>query len=131
MTSADVPVTPQELLAGEYNLSGADLGLSDEAYAQRLELWTRLAGRTPGLTAAQQEAALRVLALRAWVTVLIGKADKFRAEGDITVERDIMKRIGVVQDWLNAAEAQATPPASAPRRSPANPAPEIVGWDLR
>lgn len=130
MTSGDVPVTPHELLAGEYNLSGIALGLSDDAYAQRLKLWTRLAGRTPGLTAAQQEAALRVLALRAWVTVLIGKADKFRAEGNITVERDIMKRIGVVQGWLEAAEAQATP-SSSTQRGAANPAPEIVGWDLR
>lgn len=113
MTAPEPVLTAAETLEGLYGLTGSELGLDEQRFAARLGLWERLAAQQRPDAPAFQQASVRAMALRAWVTALIGKADKFRAEGDITVERDVMARIGLVKAWLLEAEAEALPPVSS------------------
>ena len=114
MTAPDPDMlSSAETLEAFYGLTSKELGLDPQAFAGRLRLWEKVTAQKGG-TSQAQAAGVRVLALRAWVTALIGKADKFRAEGDITVERDVMARVALVQGWLAEAEAEAlTPTGSA------------------
>lgn len=126
MTLAEQPdLTAAELLEAHYGLTADALGLTAEGYVQRLKLWERAVTAWP---VERREAGLRTLALRAWVTRLVAQADKFRAEGDITVERDILGRIEVVRSWLATAEAEGA--ASAAATGSANPSPELVPWGI-
>lgn len=113
MTAPELVLTAAETLEGLYGLTGSELGLDAQRFAARLDLWERLAAQKFPDGPDLQQASVRAMALRAWVTTLIGKADKFRAEGDITVERDVMARVGLVNTWLSEAEAETTPPASS------------------
>lgn len=112
MTASEPGLTAAETLEALYALTGSELGLDAERFTARLSLWERLAAQQhPGAPALQQ-ASVRAMALRAWMTTLIRKADKFRAEDDITVERNIMARVDLVKAWLQEAEAGAAPPVA-------------------
>ena len=97
---------------------------------RRVGLWERLAAQRAGVSAEQRTAHTEVLALRAWQAQLMLDADKFRAEGDITVEKDVMARVKQVEAWLKAAEAAAGLIPAATGQVSANPAPEFGAWGL-
>ena len=118
-----------DLLEGSYGLTAESLGLDEATFTRRVGLWERLAAQRPGASEEQRAAHAQVLALRAWQGQLMQDVDKFRAEGDITVERDVMARVKQVGVWLTAAEAGAGLTPVAKRRT-ANPAPEFGSWGL-
>lgn len=132
MTASENPpvLTTVDRLEGMYGLTGADLGLDGAAFTRRVALWEQLSAEQGG-TPRQQQARVRVTALTNTITALMRRADKFRAEGDITTERDILGRVEVFQGWLTAAVAEADPtsPSSGGPRS-ANPAPDITGYGI-
>ena len=119
-----------DYLEGTYGLTAEGLGLDGTVFTRRVGLWERLAAQRPGMSAEQRAAHVEVLALRAWQTQLMQEADKFRAEGDITVERDVMARVTQVGVWLTAAEAEAGLTPAAAGQVSANPAPEFGSWGL-
>ena len=121
-------LSTSDMLKSMYSLTPATLGLDEDEYAWRVELWERQAA-TQAADPKDLPALIRVLALRAWQAQLVSLADKFRAEGDITVERDIMGRLALVGGWLG--EAQGELPIVSARRRRANPSPEIEGWGLK
>lgn len=131
MPDSENGVTLAELLEGNYGLTAVSLKMSADDFTRRLGLWNKLAAQRQTASADQKAAHGQVLALRAWQSQLMGQADKFRAEGDITVEKDIMARVAQVDLWLKSAEAEAgltLPTAQADHR--ANPAPEFGAWGL-
>lgn len=133
MTASENPpaLTTVDRLEGLYGLTGTDLGLDEAAFTRRVALWEQLAAEQGG-TPRQQQARVRITALTNAITALMRRADKFRAEGDITTERDILGRVKVFQGWLAAATAEADPTApTSTGRISANPAPEIDGYGLR
>ncbi|RJF74459.1 hypothetical protein D3875_04050 [Deinococcus cavernae] len=121
-------LSTSDMLKSMYGLTPVTLGLDEGEYAWRVELWERQAA-TQAADPKDLPALIRVLALRAWQAQLVSLADKFRAEGDITVERDIMGRLALVGSWLG--EAQGELPTVSARRRRANPSPEIEGWGLK
>lgn len=132
MTASENPLalTTVDRLEGLYGLTGTDLGLDEMALARRVGLWEQLAAEQGG-TPQQQQARVRVTALTNTITALMRRADKFRAEGDITTERDILGRVEVFQGWLKAAEAEVnptSPSSSGPRIT--NPAAEFIGYGI-
>lgn len=121
--------TATELLEAQYSLTAASFGLTADAYAERVQLWEQVASSLYG-TPAQQAARISVYALTAVIQHLIGQKDKVRVEGDITMERNILGRIEVLQGFLKAAQQAAdglTPGGTAPS---VNPAPEFGTWNL-
>lgn len=117
-------------LEGTYGLTAEGLALDDTVFTRRVGLWERLAAQRAGASDGQRTAHIEVLALRAWQAQLMLDADKFRAEGDITVEKDVMSRVKQVEGWLKAAVAQAGLPVSGTGPRGANPAPEFETWGL-
>lgn len=130
MTAPEHPLTTADRLEGLYGLTGADLGLDGAAFTRRVALWEQLAAEQGG-TSRQQQARVQVTALTNTITALMRRADRFRAEGDLTTERDILGRVEVFQGWLSAAVAEADPtsPSNGGPRS-ANPAPDITGYGI-
>lgn len=128
--STPTPETAADRLEGLYGLDAHTLKLSEAQFARKVGLWLGLAAERETATPAQQAAHVEVLALRSWQTALMREADKFRAEGDITVEKDIMSRVAQVQKWLTAAEAAAGLTAAVVTGG-GNPAPEFAEWGLR
>ncbi len=116
MTAPARPLKPRQRLEGELNLLPSDVGLSSAAFDDRIKLWAQLAAERAGATEAQQYQHLKALAIRAWITALSRKADKFRAEGDVTTERDILGRI----ERLEALEAAAIDQAGLNPDAPAD-----------
>lgn len=125
-------LTAAQRLEAELSLTAAALGMTGTQFSDRVKLWDKLAAEREGATAAQQQAHVKALALHAWIARLMGQADKFRAEGDVTVERDLMGRIRFLEPQLTAAQAAAGLTAvSAPGgRASANPAPLLEGWGI-
>ena len=119
-----------DLLEASYGLTAESLGLDAATFTRRVVLWERLAAQRPGAPEEQRAAHAQVLALRAWQAQLMQDVDKFRAEGDITVEKDVMSRVKQVGLWLAAAEAEAGLVPAPTGRVSANPAPEFGTWGL-
>ncbi|MBZ9715495.1 hypothetical protein [Deinococcus multiflagellatus] len=120
-------------LEGRYGLVAEDFALTPTDYAQRVALWEAMAAEQASATPEQRQAHVQVLALTAVIMAQTRRADKFRAEGDITTERDILGRVAIFQGWLAVAEGLAglAPPAAAPGPRRANPSPVIDPWGLR
>lgn len=110
-----------------YGLTSDALKLDTAAFNRRVALWEALAGEQDSADPAQKAAQVQVLALRAWQTSLLGEADKFRAEGDITVEKDILGRVALVSGWLMAAEAAA---GGGSGTGLSSPAPIMGDWGV-
>ncbi|WP_104990867.1 hypothetical protein [Deinococcus sp. NW-56] len=124
-------LTVAERLEGELSLTAEALGMSERVFDRRLELWEALAGERETATNAQRQAHVAYLALGAWITYLLGQADKFRAEGEVTVERDILGRVVLLRDQQDVAQVQAglAPPTTA-NQGEANPAPILEPWGV-
>lgn len=131
MTAPEVdPVlTVRDELEASYGLTGQVLGLSPGDLDRRITLWLGVAARRTTASTAQQAAHVRVLALTGWITRLMGGADKFRAEGDLTVEKNNMARIALVQGWIDEAKAEAG--LIDADVVGGNPSPEFTEWGLR
>ncbi|MFC3833501.1 hypothetical protein [Deinococcus rufus] len=126
-------LSTDQRLEALYSLTADTLGLAPAAYQRRVGLWGHLSRQrmatTPGLTPAQTDAFVDVLALRAWQAVLIGQADKFRAEGDITTERNMQIRLDEIRGWISSAETAAGL-TEGPTSVSSNPAPEFAAWGI-
>lgn len=116
-----------ERLEAEYALTPAALGLSGSAFEARVELWEALAKERPGATDDQRRAHVASLALAAWIAYLIEQDDKFRAEGELTTERDVLGRIALLREQQRAAQQGAGLVAVG---GAANPAPVLEPWGL-
>ena len=128
-----MPLSTAERLEGELTLTAPDFGLDEGGYEARIEIWEELAGEREGVSTAQRAAHIRYLALRAAIMSLIQQADKFRAEGDITTEKNILGRVSVLKDFMTAAEVEAglVAPVQSSTSGRANPAPEFEEWGIR
>ncbi|SEI67065.1 hypothetical protein SAMN04488058_101298 [Deinococcus reticulitermitis] len=122
-----MPLGTAERLEAEYALTAAALGLSATAFEGRIELWETLAGERAGATDDQRRAQVASFALTAWIAYLIEQDDKFRAEGDLTTERDVLGRIALLREQQRAAQQAAG--LVAPLGT-ANPAPLLEPWGL-
>jgi len=101
-----VAVKVQDRLAAELNVAPEDLGLTQEAFNDRVRLWSQLAATGPDQDPERIYQRVKAHLLRNWITSLSREADKFRAEGEITVETNILARIAVLQgDLLQAQSA--------------------------
>lgn len=86
-------------------LTPAMLGLTSQSdLEERIGDYLTIAGATDTPTEPQRQQVLALI-YGARIAVLEGKADKFRAEGDITTERDVMARIARLERLRAAAEA--------------------------
>ena len=104
-------MTPAERLVARFQ--PADLGLADqEALAARLSAYLRLAAfERPDGNASQQYQYALGEALGAQIAQLYREQDKFRREGKLTLERDIVGRIDRLSRERDAA-LKASEPAS-------------------
>ncbi|MBZ9715279.1 hypothetical protein [Deinococcus multiflagellatus] len=121
-------------LHGEQHLTAADFNLEPTAYQNLVDLWVELASEREGVSLQQRRAHVRVLALKAVIQILIGEDDKFRAEGSITTEKNVMARVNLLQGWLKDAETEAglvAPVTPVAQVGQANPEPEFAEWGLR
>lgn len=123
-----ITLSAEELLEAHYGLTPEVLGLTSEAFTQRVALWEQLVSERPE---EKRAAGVRVLALRAWVTRLLAQADKFRAEGDVAIERDMLGRVKVVQGWLSVAQVEAAAGGEADVSDSGNPTPVLEAWGIR
>ncbi|MDL2342567.1 hypothetical protein QOL99_00190 [Deinococcus sp. MIMF12] len=126
-----MPLTPAERLEAEHSLTAEALGMSEGVFDRRLVLWEEVAGERTDATESQRQAHVASLALGAWIAYLLGQADKFRSEGQITVEQDILGRVALLREQQGAAQAQAglvAPAANGPVT--ANPAPIFEPWGV-
>lgn len=99
-------VSTKDRLQAELGVQASDLGLEEQAFSDRVKTWGRLAEETqPDGT--RRYAMVKVYLLRTWITVLSRKVEKFRAEGEITVEQDVVKRIEVLEADLLLAQSAA------------------------
>lgn len=119
-------VATADRLGAELGVTADDLGLTDQAFGDRIDLWKRLVAGEPDLE--RQYQRVKALLLRNWITALSREADKFRAEGELTIETNIVARIALLQADLASAVAGSGPPAFSP--GSANPAPVIEAWGL-
>lgn len=107
-----MPLGAQARLEAELGVTADDLGLSDAQYDARIAVWESLAGETqPDVT--RRYPSVKAYLLRTWITALTRKADKFRAEGDVTIERNMMARIALLKVDLDVALAASLPPADS------------------
>ncbi|GGL18369.1 hypothetical protein [Deinococcus radiotolerans] len=120
-------------LEARYGLTAEDFELEGDQYRDRAALWQELAAEREAATEPQRTAHAQALALTALIMAQTRRADKFRAEGDITTERDILGRVAIFQGWLTAAERDAglAPPDTSPGPRHANPNPTVDPWGLR
>ncbi|MGY2892483.1 hypothetical protein [Deinococcus sp. UYEF24] len=102
-----MPLTTEERLEAELGVQATDLGLSSEQYASRLQAWAALAEETQPDTT-KQYPTVKVYLLRTWITNLSRQVEKFRAEGELTIEQDTVARIVLLQGDLLLAQSAAT-----------------------
>jgi len=99
-------VSMQQRLQAELGVTPNDLGLSEDDYLERLAIWQALAEETqPDVT--KRYPAVKIYLLRTWITTLSRKVERFRAEGEITVEQDVVKRIELLEADLLLAQSAA------------------------
>jgi len=92
------------LLIDPEPITPADLGLaSQKELEDRLSQYVELALSREGVTPEQVYRHALALVLGARIKTLEGNADKFRAEGELTTERDIMSRIRRLEGLRDAA----------------------------
>lgn len=111
-------------------LTPAMLGVADqEALQSRITQYLALRG-VSGETEPTEQQRQGVLALiyGARIVVLEGEVEKFRAEGEVTIERDLQSRIARLAAARDVALALALPEASAER---ADFAPFFGEWGVR
>lgn len=93
------------LLLDPEPLTPAMLGLTSKtALAERLGMYLEIAGVTGQPTEQQRQQAI-ALVYGARIVVLEGEVEKFRREGKITVERDLLGRISRLATLRDAALA--------------------------
>jgi len=128
-----VALSTLERLEAGLGLIPADFELSESAYESRIELWEELAGERPEASETQRQAHIRHLALTGAIASLMRQADKFRAEGDITTEKNILGRVAILQGYQTTAELEAglVAPVQPSGVVSANPAPEFGEWGIR
>lgn len=97
----------QDRLTAELNVTAADLGLDDDAFSDRVKLWGQLAAG-PDQDPERVYQRVKAHLLRNWITSLTRDADKFRSEGELTVETNILGRIALLQGDLLLAQSAAT-----------------------
>ena len=124
------PLTPAEQLEGLYGLTSQVLGLDEVDFERRISLWTRIAAQRTEASAQQQIAHVALLAIRGQITHLIGEEDKFRAEGDITAERNITERIKYLDGLLPGLELECGLRSPEAQRTSSNPAPLLEPWGI-
>lgn len=107
-----MPLGSQDRLEAELGVTADDLGLSDAQYAARIAVWESLAEETqPDVL--RRYPSVKAYLLRTWITALTRKVDKFRAEGELTVERDMMARIALLKVDLDVALAASLLPTDS------------------
>lgn len=117
-------------LEGELNVTPGDLSLSSDALDARIAVWEELAAERADVTTAQQYAHVKALCLRAWKAALLRKADKFRAEGDVTRESDTKLRVEALDADLARAEVAAGLSAAVVDASGYLPGPGLDEWGV-
>jgi len=123
-----VAVKVQDRLAAELNVTAEDLGLDDGAFSDRVKIWGQLAATGPDQDAERVYQRVKAHLLRNWITSLTRDADKFRSEGEITVETNILGRIALLQQDLKLAMLGSGTGFVLP--GTANPAPEFEAWGV-
>lgn len=98
-------VKVQDRLAAELNVSAEDLGLTQDAFDDRVKVWGQLAASGPDQDPERIYQRVKAHLLRNWITSLTRDADKFRAEGDVIVETNILGRIALLQGDLLLAQS--------------------------
>ncbi|GAA3995249.1 hypothetical protein GCM10022631_01770 [Deinococcus rubellus] len=124
-----MPLGAQARLEAELGVTADDLGLSDAQYVSRVQAWQTLAEETQP-DELRRYFTVKAYLLRTWITALTRKADKFRAEGDVTVERNMMARVALLKADLDVALALTLSPE--PTSDPADAAfgPLIGEWGV-
>ena len=120
-----MPVSTKDRLQAELGVQASDLGLEEQGFADRVKTWGRLAEETQS-DPAKRYPTVKVYLLRTWITTLSRKVEKFRAEGEITVEQDIVSRITLLQADLLEAQSAAAGEGSAL----ASFGPVVAGWGV-
>ena len=98
-------VKVQDRLAAELNVSPEDLGLTPDAFSERVKVWVQLAAASGDQDPERIYQRVKAHLLRNWITALTRDADKFRSEGDLTVETNILGRIALLQGDLLLAQS--------------------------
>lgn len=103
------------LLLDPEPLTPAMLGLPDQdALEARIGAYLSIAGAAEGddPTEPQRQRALALI-YSARIVTLEGEVEKFRREGKITIERDLLSRIARLERLRDAATLAAQPPADS------------------
>lgn len=111
-------------------LTPAMLGVADQtALEARIAQYLALRGvEGEAEPTEQQRQGVLALIYGARIVVLEGDVEKFRAEGEVTIERDLQSRIARLAAARDVALALALPEASAER---ADFAPFFGEWGVR
>lgn len=103
------------LLLDPEPLTPAMLGLPDQgALEDRVGQYLTIAGVTGGddPTEPQRQRTLALI-YSARIVTLEGEVEKFRAEGEVSIERDLLSRIARLERLRDAATLAAQPPADS------------------